>query len=844
MSYATERDAAVRTPQAILTIGVPRCENFYAQTRKQHLTYTEDFSNAIWTLLGGATRSGAVNPCPREGEFAGGHLNIPANGDGIEQISDQAAAGRAFTFTIFLANGAASGIRTVTLQVADGGAESATLQVSVPAAWTRFTLHKLFTGGAAGNVRVRVKGVTGDTVLGAFVILFGANLTENLSALDLPVPLAYVKRTNEADTVLATMASRCQAADAGDGSRCTFVGNGCQDPANYNPGNYWNYPTWTTLPPDSTGDPKNGIREYKFCLKGAPLPFTGGTLIRPQLVDYDQAPQEIDGTRGGLDKDSHGGFITKREEVTYRLEDDADPGVWDLEKSSIGGLINTAKGSGSFWRRFLANHPNFDNPRGYAKLVTGYVFAGSTEADYVTRLSGPILNIKVSNGGIANVLATDGLQLTKRKIPSAISTGNLLDGSITSGATSISVDDPTEISDPAPNAADAETFDSGGARSGGPDWQVVLQFGTEKMTLLAKTAGGNPLTVRRGRWGTSAIAHSDNEAFTEIREFGTEQVTPGNPVLGANPIDIKLALYREAGLRWAGPNSEHLGIDIEFHMAQRQTWAYSNVDTLFGGQGGVLFRQTITEPTDIDQLLQEIDRDLVSYQFVSENRKVRTKIFAPPTPSETLIELTDVTHFVDGSVEVDTDQESRLSRVIVGWDQIPGTGGDVFGDYAKGALALDPVQEGPLGHGSIKDRIILSKWIRPSDSAQGAATAGRILRRFLNGARIVTGSLEAKDDDNVTLGTFVYVTTAQIQKPDGSTDGKKIMMVVRKERAKDGGRMALTFLDTAILKRSIFFGPAGNPDYSAATAEQQRYWYIGNSQNRVGTPLVDGYYIP
>lgn len=814
MSYATERDAAVRTPQAILTLGMPLCANWYAQVIDCLIFATDRFDNAAWVKSGGASSVYGTVTAP-DGSITASTLSFAAAADNMEQtIQGFAAASNAFTGSVWFRW---TGAGTITLDIHDTGAgEIATVVMNVTTSWTRFSLHKLFTAGATASAFFRIRRQAGDL---ASVYAWRANVGKNPGAVDRDVLFP-----SKGAFASFPRLSSCLATDLGDGKRCSYTFPTCQDQANFNAGN--DYEATTDL---------RGIREYKFCLKNAPLPFTGGTLIRPMLTDYDQAPQEIDGTRAGLDKDSSGGFITKREEITYRLEDDASPGNFDLDKSSVGALTNTAAGSGTFWRRFRAIHQNMDNLRAYAKLATGYVFAGSTEADYQLRLSGPILNMKVSNGGVASLLATDGLQMAKRKIPSKISTSNLLAASMDSSTTLLYVDDPTEVSDPAPNADQAETFSSG-VRTGGPDWQVVLLVGTEKMTVLSKTDGGNPLTVRRGRWGTAAAAHATNDAFSEIREFGTEQVTPGNPVLGVNPMDAKNSLYREGGVPWTQ-------IDTTFNSDEQATWLGSSLDTTNGIEGGVLFRRTLTEPTDIDTLLQEIDRDIVAFQFVTDARMIRTKVFAPVRPTETLVELTDVSHFLEGSVEVEVDMEARLSRVIVGWNRIPGSGGDVLGDYSEAALYLNPLQEGPGAHGSIKDRIILSEWIKAGDTGRGAATAARILGRFVNGARIVIGSLEAKDDDNVTIGTFVYVTTAQIQKPDGSTDDKKIMMVVRKERSMDGSRMNLRFLDTAISGRYWFWqDAAGAPaDYDSATDAQRRYAFWAGTQGKVGANGAEPY---
>lgn len=841
MSYATERDAAVRTPQAILSLGLPRCENFYATPVKQLLQYTEDFSNAVWTKSGMTVfADDPISNAPNATTTAD-RVQAAANNDYVEQVATgYAAASATFVFSCFLATrGSASIIR---LQIRDStGSEIGSVDYQLTTSWTRVSMAFQFSGAATGDVRVRIIN-TNDP--GASANLFwGANLTKNPVNNNALALFPYVKRVAEADTVIATMASRCQAADNGDGARCTFnLISGCQDPTNYNAGNSWVYPVFELFPFDSNGDPKNGIREFKFCVQGSPLPFKGGAAIRPMLQSWDQAPQEIDASRVAIGKESDGGFITRNEEASYRLRDDNDPGVWDQDKANLGGLINTARGGGSFWRRLLAIHPNFDNPRGFARLYTGYLFSGSTEADYQLRLSGPIRRIRVNNAGDATIEATDILIVTSRKIPSQISTTNYLSEGIDASTTSINVIDPTEISDPAPNADEPETFNSDGMRNHGPDWIVTLVIDSEKMNVISKTAGGNPLTVTRGRWGTAAASHFANTGFTEVREYGTEQTTPGNPVLGANPIDIKMSLFRESGIGWALSTSPHEGIDIIDHFQQRNIWVRSFVDPTFGIEGGVLFRQTVTEPTSIDDLLRSVDRDVVSFQFVDDNRHVRTRVFAPPTPNDTLIELTDVSHFVEGSVSVETDMESRLSRVIVGWDLTPGLTGDVLGDYEKQAISVDPVSEAAGAHNSIKDIVLLSRWMRGADTHRGAATAARIRSRFARGARFLTGTLEAKDDDNVTLGTFCYVTTAQIQTATGATDGKKIMLAISKRRGTDG-RMTIEFIDAGFSGRLWFWqDAAGAPaDYDSATDAQRRFAFWADANGKVDASLADPY---
>jgi hypothetical protein len=813
MTYAAERDAMVKTPQAILSLAVTRCANWYATQVLEELWVTEEPIQATWIKSAGITVTTDTTTAPDGGPH-GQTIAFAAAGDNIKDPAIwSAAASNVFTGSVFL-KASASGTLTIDLHDTPIG-EIATVVVNVTTAWQRFWIHKSFTAGAGGAPYLRLRRQAGDL---ASVFMWGANMTKNPVGGDQEIRFPYTY--NFASNPLA---GSCRAADAGNGARCYYAPGGCQDPIHFNPGN------------DYEATPElQGLREYKFCLKQAPMPIKGA-LIRPMLVSHDQAAQEIDGIRGAIDDSTTGGFVTKNEEVTYNLEDDENPGPWDLDKAAIGALTNTMAVGGSFFLRWLAIHPNYDNPRGYARLATGFVFPGAVEADFRQRMKGPILNVSVDSDGKVSVKATDGLGLTKFKIPAAISDSNLLQGPITSSQTTISVDDPSEISDPAPNAAAAETFDANGVRTGGPDWTVTLVFDSEKMNVISKTDGGNPITVTRGRWGTAAAAHANRIAFQEVAEFGTEQTVPGNPVLGMNYLDAKVVLYRRAGIPAAVINKAVIS-------AEQATWCYSSIDNVFGVTSGTLCRRTVTDPTEIDQLLQEIDRDLVSYQFVDESGLVTTKVFAPPTPATVVVELTDVTNFIERTVSFEDIREARLSRIVVGWDLIPGNDGSKLSDYLQREVAIEQEQETPGFFGAIRDRVMLSQWIPASDKVQARAIASRMLARFRQGARLVVGHLEAKDDDNVTIGSFVYGTTRVLQKPDGTPD-RRLLHVVKKERDADGSRMSITFLDTAILHRTIFIAPNGQPDYNSATEAQRRYWYIGDANNKVGTAKDDGYYV-
>lgn len=812
MSYATEQAAMVRTPQAILTVGVKYCQNWYATLVDQVFNFTEDLSFVVyWNRAAGTTVTTNTTIAP-DGKQTADTVAFAAVNDYIQTLlADGTAASQAYTGSIWLRT--VSGTGTITLYARDEGAtEEVSAQVSLTTTWQRFALHKLFTAGAAGAFRLRLERETGDL---ASVVAWGANGTRNPAAADREILFPYIRR--ELATIDNTVrASRCAAADAGDGSRCYYTAPTCQDFAHFNSGNA--YEATPAL---------RGIREYKFCLQKQPLPFKGGTRISPALESYDQAAQEIDAIRAA--KGDQKGGITKNERSTYRLIDDAGPGVWDLGKQSDGAKVNTARGAGTFWRRFLAIHKNYDNPEGYAKLATGYVGDVITEADYKPRLKGPILNVKLDGRGRVTVQASDSLQNLKRKVPTKLSSTNTLAQACGAADGTIYIEDASELLEPAPNAAVAETYDADGNPLTGPDYKIVLLLGgVEKVNVITRDVTTGACTVDRGRWGTTAVAHLAHVTVQALIEFGTEQTTPANPVLAKNPINCLVELLKLGAIAAADINTTQL-------YDQRDTWLRSEIDPTNGTQSGALFRRTISDPIELNKLLAELCEDALLFAWQDEDQKVTGKVFAPITPAETVVELTDASSFIAETVDVEDDNEARLSRVVYGWDLSPGAAGDQLTDYLQQQARVLSDEESAGFYGAQKDKIIKSKWLSGLDVGTAGAVAARLLNRFRQGARVLSASLEAKDDDNVKLGSFVRVTTAWLQTPDGSTDSGRIMQVVRKEQVDlETGRMRIRCLDTALFGRFAFWGASTLPDYDVATAADMLFGYWADSNGKVG----------
>lgn len=595
-----------------------------------------------------------------------------------------------------------------------------------------------------------------------------------------------------------TPPSTCTAVDAGVGSRCYYSPPTCQDIANFR---------INTL----------GLKTFKFCLKDAPLPV-GGADIWPMLKSVVIAPQEIDPEKA----------VTVSERIKLVFYDDEARWNWNQDKASGGALTNTGTPSGTFWRRFMRIYRNYANPRNTVKVSVGFVAAGAVESDFKQRGLYLIDNLEINADGTVTMTLTDRLKLLKTKAPAKISETNLLAEALDGSETGVDVDDAGELTSP------------------GTGYTVTILVDSEYMNVTS--IAGNTLTVTRGRWGSSAATHADNSAWKEVVMCGTERSTPSTAPIGKNPIDILVELLNRAGIAAAD-------IDTATLNSERDDWIPSTADATTGVMTGTNFQRAgssldsgnggISIQTDIETLLRQVREAALLSVWVGEDQKVTGRIFAPARPSVTLIELTDNENFVKGSIEIDDNEKSRFNIIIVGYDLAVEGDTATASDYQKFISRADGDGLAPFYYGGTAKRIkvILSPWIRVSDTATAGKLAVHMLGRFRNPARKVSAELEVRDD-TVKTGEFVYFSSARLQKADGTMDAQRIMEVQSKERDSMSHVLKMSFQDTGLLKRYGFIAPNGTPVYNSATVNQRRYGFVGTvAGNKVGALKEDGYYI-
>lgn len=844
MTYAANLAALDRTPQWLVYIYMTRCDNHYTVNTKPNLLLrSEDLTNAAWVSIG--------TPIITADAFTDSdgivYDRIEDDDAGVAEYKRQdsgvAAAGKTVTLSV-MARRATPG--DVTISVSDGGAEIGSLTAKVGATPIRLSVTKTFTGGAVGNMFVRLHPTDGVAASTGIADFSQMQLTEGSFAL------AYQK------TVAATaQTSICTATDQGDGARCCYSVPTCQDIANFK---------------TTQSGPNPGLRLFKFCLQGSPLVKDG---VLPLLKEPTFLGQEIDPAKS----------VTIRERVILNFLEDTQSGNFDADK--LPGLTNTST-TGHFWRRFREIYRNYSERR--VVIKTGFI--GDAESEYQTDFDGLMKDFKINSNGTATIEVVSKLSRVRRKIPNNISdTNTVRTGFVGFGRGVpffIDVEDASEFTDPSKLSANAEvlievgydrefqlsgvvTFTEGSTSVTGSGTAFVSEIGlelynriwaetddemhAEQISSVASQTGLNLVRPYTGKGGQARAQYRMSNFYQllavdvvnrriqvqggvwttpndrtyapgiKIREviwLGSESATAVTP---EDAIDSAIRVLRRCGI----PEAD---INVTALQAER--------DLAHSGTSRVDVIRLITEEIDTSDLLQEL-QEIGLFNVFQDGTQITGKAYYPPLPNVALPTYDEASGFIAGSQSVeDNDEDNRLTRTTVAFDKRGDLDGDKPGHYFRIMTRLNATSESASGYGDRKEKTILSKNLARTGTLAAIAAGGRTLQRFRDGAKSFPFSLELKDA-GLKLGDFFVASTSRIQTVIGAT-ASRTFQVIKKKRASLG-KWDFEALEAFGAHRVAFIGSNALPaDYDSATSAERKYAFIGDSSDRVGNAHEDGYY--
>ena len=620
------------------------------------------------------------------------------------------------------------------------------------------------------------------------------------------------------------------------GSECYNTVNTCQDRSNY-------LATTQTI---------------KFVSRGvAPPP---GETMRPYLEKAELVATEIDPEKG----------LAARGQAQITLAD--EPCRDDLDPYIANRAIEAG---GTFWRRFMARNPAAIGRT--ARIRRGFVVSPWDWSTFVSETY--VINAITGPGrdGAVDLTLADATRLLDRaKIP-AVTDGKLLAdfaaylhvGTATGGtATTILLGPTASALDDAYNGS--EIYLTGNVGSGQrrtitdyvgasreatvsawsvtPDTTTTYEVSPLSLTLQDgqgaqypdPATSGKPEFIRvkdeviriRAKSGDtlSWTSSDDREQFGTVRPYpgeerddGTKQSAKAGDLvqlcrawIDEAPADVITDLCTEGGLS-AGE------IDTAGLAAICTDWLALNSN----------LTACITTPEQSSTLLGEILRDLgLMVWWDAVAGKVTFKADRPQA-DDTVAARTDDA-WIDGSLDHDRLDDSRITQSAMLFDLSSATAdkGKVE-SYLAAVVAVDTDAESAAEYGDSRPEVRKSRWLTRSNTVPAKASARRRLLALRDAPGVYTARLDPRDE--VAIGDLVDVTCRQVTNVAGVPVPVRCRVVRVRDRGKfhevklRSTRYNAGYIDASGVSRNLraaFIAPAGQPNYTSATAAQQGYAYI------------------
>jgi len=591
----------------------------------------------------------------------------------------------------------------------------------------------------------------------------------------------------------------CTAAGAA-GSECYNTRATCQDPANYDP----------------------GVHTIKFTKRGSPIP--AGELVRPLIDDVSMAPTEIDIETG----------YARRSSTAIRLADDTGS---DIDQDPYHAT-RAAPAAGTFWARFLARNPYWQNRT--ARISRAFILDGvwqtpAVEQYIIDSITGP------DRAGTIRVTLKDPTKRVDRTLLPGPTDGRLqadlnaaeFAGVVVSAAASTVVlpDDASPVDG---FYDDCEAYIT--ARTGEGQRRIISSYvgatRTATLTLGWTVLPDSSSSIEIGKLsldvGSAYIGLYKDPAVTGKREF----VAIGSEVIEYESIT-------GSALEWADTTRRaSFGTTREDHRADdevQQCWV--QIEEQFGdvaqqilddsgvpaslvdGVGfddendkwlGDLYRVTvcITEPTDADELLEEmlpLAHAVIYWDPVAQKTKFRVVL-----PSRVVAHAWgDDAELIDGSVAVSVLHELRRTRWAVSF-AIRDVAGDIdeLANFERTELAIEADAEDPSQYGDVRPESLFSRWFGAAGDIAMRAWVKRQLILYRDAPREVSFELDPKDA-GIELADFGTLTTAFITDETGAAKATRILVT----RVEDlGNRIRIRGRTTTFEKNYGYIAPntAGN----------------------------------
>ena len=449
----------------------------------------------------------------------------------------------------------------------------------------------------------------------------------------------------------------------------------------------------------------------------------------------------------------------------------------DEEDTDIGidpYVADRSSIQGTFWRKFLARNPNYKG-----RLFQRYHgFIGLDEGDFELRFVGLLDNIS-RKGDAVTIEAVDMLKsLAKISVPDEVDVK--LTSNVTNADVTITVDDTTVLS----AAGHVRISD-----------EIIAYTGKTATQLTGCT---------RAQFDTVAEAHDADDNLQPCRYYEK-----------GNIFDIMEEMLDTDAAYDAGYINS-------VAIADAKAWPGSDIDVW----------AIISEPTPLANLYFELLELVDCKSWVAEDLKITIARNYPNRGGREYTYWNDAENVNDQSAEVDLNEESRITRVILYWDK------DAVGDlekqasYSRLSIAVEAGAESASEYNDEIPKKMWSRWLHPDCGTEEELDywveqfISRYLQNRRDAAPVVTLMVELKDA-TVKTGEYVMLTTDELQEADGNDVTNARFRVVRREQ-KGPGEFQYK-LERMPPKRVGLFNEVGAADWDDASVAEKEYGYLGDA---------------
>lgn len=489
--------------------------------------------------------------------------------------------------------------------------------------------------------------------------------------------------------------------------------------------------------------------------EAAPFPFLGSVDTAPTIL----APGEGLGVRASC---------------TVQLTDapwtdiGTDPYAGDPSRPDVVPEL-----TGTIIAKIIKRHKYFENRT--IEVLTGYLDenGGYDAANFRTRsylidkITGPDAR------GRINIKARDPLRLADGDRSSC--------PRLSSGALAANITDVATVLQLGSGQAQ-EYVDLG------TEW---VRLGGEVMQVVSINAGLDQISVARATlpsfYETGENEASDHDEGTTVQHCELY-------------YDVRIDdVLHDLLTRWAGIPASY--IDSPAWVALADTW----LSALF-------CRRLITEPTPVKTLLVELTQHLAMLWWDDRTQKIRLDALRPGSIGSAPPTWTDDDHLLEEAPSVERSSDRRLSRVFVYFGyRNPLDPGDKPASFRRGEFSVDLDTELDEQYGSIRQKVIYSKWLTSAQRGVALEIAGRLLNEYKNSKMLVTVNLDPKDDDTWTGDRFNLSTRTIIDTFGRPEQAGFIVLEATEQLTSKGARYVYKGLEVAVTGRVAAIAPDFDP---------------------------------